>query len=56
VFALADAEGRLLYSRADPERYGQELLALGLVRARVSELERLPPPPDWDAIFALETK
>jgi class 3 adenylate cyclase len=32
VFALADAEGRLLYSRADPERYGQDLLALGLVR------------------------
>ncbi|HKC50259.1 MAG TPA: adenylate/guanylate cyclase domain-containing protein, partial [Myxococcota bacterium] len=32
VFALADAEGRLLYSRADPERYGQELHALGLVR------------------------
>ncbi len=32
VFALANSEGRLLYSRADPERYGQDLLALGLVR------------------------
>jgi adenylate cyclase len=31
VFALADAQGRLLYSRADPERYGQDLRALGAV-------------------------
>jgi class 3 adenylate cyclase len=32
VFALANADGRLVYSRADPERYGQDLRALGLVR------------------------
>ena len=32
VFVLADAEGRLLYSRADPERYGQDLRGLGRVR------------------------
>jgi adenylate cyclase len=32
VFALADADGKLLFSRADPERYGADLLALGLVR------------------------
>ncbi|HTO55109.1 MAG TPA: adenylate/guanylate cyclase domain-containing protein [Myxococcota bacterium] len=31
VFALADAQGRLLFSRADPERYGQDLRALGRV-------------------------
>jgi adenylate cyclase len=33
VFALADAQGRLLYSRADPERYGEDLLAIGRVRS-----------------------
>jgi class 3 adenylate cyclase len=33
VFALADAHGRLLYSRADPERYGQDLLAQGRVKS-----------------------
>jgi len=27
-----------------------------LLRARVSELEKSPPPPEWDAVFALETK
>ena len=32
VFALADVEGRLLFSRADPERYGQDLRELGRVR------------------------
>jgi adenylate cyclase len=32
VFALANADGRLLYSRADPERYGPDLRALGRVR------------------------
>jgi adenylate cyclase len=36
VFVLADAQGRLLYSRADPEHYGQDLLALGRVK-RVAE-------------------
>ncbi|HTO05675.1 MAG TPA: adenylate/guanylate cyclase domain-containing protein [Myxococcota bacterium] len=33
VFALTDAHGRLLYSRADPERFGQDLLALGRVKS-----------------------
>src|SRR5262245_2629024 len=32
LFALANAEGLLLFSRADPERYGQDLRELGLVR------------------------
>ncbi|HXZ86735.1 MAG TPA: adenylate/guanylate cyclase domain-containing protein [Myxococcota bacterium] len=32
LFALADADGRLVFSRADPERYGPDLRALGLVR------------------------
>src|SRR5262245_3583339 len=31
LFALADAEGRLVFSRADPERYGPDLRQLGLV-------------------------
>jgi adenylate cyclase len=48
---------------AESARFLDELLAgapddgpARLLRARVSELERTPPPPDWDAIFALETK
>ena len=32
LFALADADGRLVFSRADPERYGADLRELGLVR------------------------
>src|SRR5262249_50359612 len=39
VFALADSEGRLVFSRADPERYGQDLRQLGLV-AKVATGER----------------
>ena len=36
VFAVASAEGALLYSKADPERYGQDLAQLELVR-RIGE-------------------
>lgn len=33
IFAVASAQGELLYSKADPERYGQDLSQLELVRA-----------------------
>ncbi|MEX2207266.1 MAG: adenylate/guanylate cyclase domain-containing protein [Myxococcota bacterium] len=33
IFAVASAQGQLLYSKADPERYGQDLSQLELVRA-----------------------
>jgi len=32
IFAVASAEGELLYSKADPERYGQDLSQIELVR------------------------
>jgi class 3 adenylate cyclase len=32
IFAVASAEGQLLYSKADPERYGQDLSQVELVR------------------------
>ncbi len=33
IFAVASAQGQLLYSKADPERYGQDLSQLELLRA-----------------------
>ena len=39
IFAVASAEGQLLYSKADPERYGQDLSAMELVR-RVADQGR----------------
>ncbi len=33
VFAVASADGELLYSKADPDRYGQDLSQLALVRS-----------------------
>ncbi len=32
IFAVASAQGELLYSKADPERFGQDLSAIELVR------------------------
>lgn len=32
IFAVASAEGQLLYSKADPERYGQDLSQIELLR------------------------
>ena len=52
VFAVANAAGELLYSKADPERFGQNLSQLGLVRRAADEGRSVAVWLDGDLLLA----